>query len=186
MNGNKKLLVPVVALMLCAVAVIGIGFAYQGTYSDKAASEDMDVHWVKVGSDKQIAIDATGLAVDVDTVTSGYGPSAVITYTLSPNQSHGEYNATDKTVTFKHVSIGILKFDASGADVTGALSIVLKGNDVNGVKVVLDGTYDSFDTSKDVEVFVNIIVSESAVAGTEPPSVSTPAFTMDVKATVEE
>lgn len=187
MNG-KKIIVPVVALMLCAVTAVGIGYAYTGTYSDTSSSSDMDVHWVKVGSDNKIAINTSSYKVDVDTVTKGYGKDAKTTYTLSPDQTHnGIYDANAKTVTFKNVKIGTLTFEASESGATtGTLSITLDAAAGAGnVKIALvSGTPTTFTVGQNVDVYVDITVYEAAVES-GASTVQTPVFTMNVIATAE-
>lgn len=184
MTNNKKIIVPVVALMLCTIAVIGIGYAYQGTYSDSAESKDMNVHWVKVNSTEQIKIDPTNYKIDVDTESDRQGT----TYAFSKTQNHNGVVADDgSTITFKNIKIGTLNFSKStdGAD-SGKLKIELSDNTSTNVEVKLvESTAEAFTVGTPVDVYVDIIIKKAAIENGENV-VSTPAFKMTVTATAEE
>lgn len=50
--GNKKLLVPVVALLLCATAMVGAGYAFLASTAKDTGTLDGDVITVKIGNEE--------------------------------------------------------------------------------------------------------------------------------------
>lgn len=196
MANSKKLIVPVVALMLCAVAVIGVGYAYQGIYNDTSEEATLDVHWVKVGSGAQITIDTDAIIIDANTETSGYGAAATTTYTFDTTQQHLEaaktagklsgYTATADTLTLTGVKIGVLNFAAAdGAAQSGTLAATITSGSATGITIAKNaGMATSWAVTSTVDVLVDITISKTAITENNGTvTVSIPAITLAVTAT---
>ena len=113
-NSKKKLIVPLIALMLCAVAVIGIGYGLNST-----------------STNTNNAVSGTGLVVDLNNGTESLGEGGFFTnsaqkaITYTSTQSNGNFTYT---VSGGEIGKGILKITSTDktkttAKVTATLSL---------------------------------------------------------------
>ncbi len=86
MNGKRKLIVPVVAIMMCAVALAGVAYAYSTTITTPGDDPVDDYLVIDLYTTAQVAIDApissTNNAVGVKTstvITGGNDPAKTVT-----------------------------------------------------------------------------------------------------------
>lgn len=200
MANSKKLIVPVVALMLCAVAVIGVGYAYQGTYTDDGASKDMEVHWVQVGADAPISIDTSTYMIDVDTATQWNTGRTELetTYDFAETQKHGGVVSPDgSTITFANIEIAKLNFTEDSNTKTGATRTLAIGFGADKeAEITVDNVTIKFTTTPPttftagtpVSICVDIVINKAALTdgGAGVSTVSTPAFVLNVLAEVTE
>lgn len=93
---HKKVIVPVVALMLSLVALAGIGLAYTGIYTDSIDDTDTTSAYVQVGGQEKISIPLEGTHFKYD--TKKIGPDGVRTYRFSTENNMND-PSTGKTIT---------------------------------------------------------------------------------------
>lgn len=178
---NKKIIVPAVALMLCALAFAGIGYAYTGTYTDQTnGTTSIDAHWVKVGSSEQISIASTSYKVDVDTAST----RDETINTFSSTQPHGIKYVSETQVKIVKVKVGTINISAStSGERTGNLSYAFTPNSGNVTVSKNSETAVTFnlDSAASVDVYVDIVINIGALSS-DSNTVVIPQITMTVTA----
>ncbi len=133
-GGRRKLLVPLVAIMLCAVAVVGAGYAY----SSQLDLQDNTLDGAKLN----VTLDETEGAKAVFTKTGASLPHLVLSQDTSYEYVGSTYTPTVKT----HVmgtsedgassELGVLKVNyayEAGTTVYASVKVVASSNTVGGV-----------------------------------------------------
>lgn len=168
-NHKKKLIVPIIAIMLCAVAVIGAGYAYQSSLSLKDNSLDGgnitvtlntgegDAHPVFYKGDNKLdvvftqeivyAMDGGQYVPTVNTVANGVDTSNSSTLgTLSVKYS----NTTGKDV-YAYVSVKVSASSIMVGNTSLDLSSIVNGisiSPIGGTNIVVIGLSDMGGTKE--------------------------------------
>ncbi|WP_400255841.1 hypothetical protein [Methanomethylophilus alvi] len=172
-NHKKKLIVPIIAIMLCAVAVIGAGYAYQSSLSLKDNSLDGgnitvtlntgggDAHPVFYKDDNKLdvvftqeivyAMDGGQYVPTVNTAANGVDTSNSSTLgTLSVKYS----NTTDKDV-YAYVSVKVSASSIMVGNTSLNLSSIVNGisiRPIGGTNTVVIGLSD-METPKEFNLY---------------------------------
>lgn len=96
MDSHKKLIVPVIALLLCAVSIVGVGFAYSGQYVDTANDKPVDSFALMVDADKAVTYGDDNVTVYFDTLKTGVNGTRGYVFS-DENASPIEVNTEDNT-----------------------------------------------------------------------------------------
>ena len=175
-NHKKKLIVPIIAIMLCAVAVIGAGYAYQSSLSLKDNSLDGgnitvtlntgggDAHPVFYKDDSKLDVvftqeivyamdDSTGKYVPtVNTAANGVDASDSSNLgTLSVKYS----NTTGKNV-YAYVSVKVSASSIMVGNTSLNLSSIVNGisiSPIGGTNTVVIGLSDMGETPKEFNLY---------------------------------
>ena len=173
-NHKKKLIVPIIAIMLCAVAVIGAGYAYQSSLSLKDNSLDGgnitvtlntgggDAHPVFYKDDNKLdvvftqeivyAMDGGQYVPTVNTVANGVDTSNSSNLgTLSVKYS----NTTDKDV-YAYVSVKVSASSIMVGNISLDLSSIVNGISIRpngGTNTVVIGLSDMGSTPKEFNLY---------------------------------
>lgn len=173
-NHKKKLIVPIIAIMLCAVAVIGAGYAYQSSLSLKDNSLDGgnitvtlntgggDAHPVFYKDDDKLdvvftqeivyAMDGGQYVPKVNTVANGVDTSNSSNLgTLSVKYS----NTTDKDV-YAYVSVKVSASSIMVGNTSLDLSSIVNGISIRpngGTNTVVIGLSDMGSTPKEFNLY---------------------------------
>lgn len=140
---RKKLLVPIIALMLCAVAVIGAGYAYQSSVS-------VQNNTVEGGS----------LVVETDTasfLTDG-APDVIFTQ----DKVYSDKEAGTYKVSIKAAGAGDAITDSSGASVDMAIGEGASASLLGSAKVTITNNSGKAVTT----LTAKVTISEDATLGT--------------------
>ena len=143
MDSHKKLIVPVIALLLCAVSIVGVGFAYQGSYTDAPVARDFDSYALEVDLGDNFRFDQTAIDVKFDTAKN---KTAARTYTFNTTGDNptelvdGEGLVVTSATAATFTETIKFKVTASEKPATGALTVdITLGAAVTGMTSFVSG-----------------------------------------------
>lgn len=201
MARSSKIIAPVAVLLLCAVSVVGVGFAYQGSYTDAPLGRDVDSYSLQVDMAEGFHFDSTPIDAKFDTYKDNTPTGDKVRHYLFAEDNKMVTPSTDgKTATYEQLlkisvkavekgASGILDFvadkdgkkiqftDASGFVLSMDVKSITNEDGKSGAHFDLeDGGVATFD------VIILVTLSADAVNDGSVNSLTVPAFTFTAKA----
>ena len=158
-NGHKKLVVPLIVLMLCAVACVGVGYAYSSSMNGHG-SADVEYFEISLDTEKNVTEATFADKLVFDTTVTSEGT----TYTLSEGAS----------VSFKVYVVDYAKMSGTPVLAVSDCAATLAGFTFTVTPVV--GDYDAANHCFNVTLNVTATGSSTTAPADVP-------FTFSLKAT---
>lgn len=143
---QKKVIVPVVALLLSLTALAGVGLAYTGTYTDSIENDvSTDSLYVKVDVPTQISFGENAIELKFDTAQIR-GEDREYTFNLTENPVDEEAGDEISETTYTRVfTLGTFTVTAGEAAASGTIAVVSDVN-IEGAVGISSITVESSET----------------------------------------